>query len=931
MFRQDFLTSALSSLAPGKSRYSGPVGDVEWGLSGNESPGDWQNVLLGRDGSPESSLRLLASLPSDAALARLNSDISGLTTSEAASRLAVTGPNVLSSKKPTRWWQLIFIVLPNPFNILLAILAIISAATPPPEWSTFVILVVMIVLSSVVRFWQEYRSAVAVVKLQNSVRMDVKVRRQKTLLDAGIETSDMSEALVHERELVPGDILILSPGDNVPADCLVLESTNLQISQSSLTGESHPLKKSALTTSKRSDGTLFDLENIVFMGTSVISGTAVVLVARTGDNAFLATIIKELSKRQPLNTFQRGIRNVTYMMVVFMLTMVALVLVISGNMSRNWGSAALFSVSVAVGLVPEMLPAIVNTNLARGAFRLSRKKAIVKRLDSIQNLGGMSVLCSDKTGTLTKDEITLSHHLSCDGSSDQRVLEVAYVNAVNQDGKKNGVDAAIIAAGASLSIPPYKKIAEISFTFERRRSSCIVRNPEGKVVLMCKGAYEEVSALCTRIHIGGKTTAFDAEQRQALSQRCSRLNSQGYRVLLTAVKELRLPDLDDSERMEELESNMTVGGILTFLDPPKEDAALSISRLQDLGVDIRILTGDSLGTALKICQTLNIIQSVDSDDRQAITGPELARLEGTAEFADAVKSCKLFAKLTPIQKSQVVEILRGAGNCVGMLGDGINDCVALRAADVGISVDSAVTVAKDCADVILTEKALDIIVDCVTTGRVTHGNTIKYIKMVASSNFGNVFSILIASAWLPFEPMTGLQILIQNLLYDISQISLPWDRVDEDYLKVPRQWDAFDLVRFIVVFGPTSSTIDMCTFCLGWFYYGIRTANNPVAVSLFHTHWFLEGLLTQTIIVHLLRTAKIPILQSRAARVLVASTCTITAVGFVLPYIPSLSHALGFVRPANSFLGFLAAELALYGLEVQVLKMVYVRIFKVWL
>lgn len=303
-----------------------------------------------------------------------------------------------------------------------------------------------------------------------------------------------------------------------------------------------------------------------------------------------------------------------------------------------------------------------------------------------------------KTGTLTKDEITLSHHLNCEGNSDQRVLEVAYVNAVNQDGKKNGVDAAIIAAGASLSIPPYEKIAEISFTFERRRSSCIVRSPEGKVVLTCKGAYEEVSALCTRIHIGGKTTTFDAEQRQALSQQCSRLNSEGYRVLLTATKELRLPDLDDSELMEELESNMTVEGILTFLDPPKEDAAISISQLQDLGVDVRILTGDSLGTALKICQTLNIIQNVDSDDRQAITGPELARLEGTEEFADVVKTCKLFAKLTPNQKSQVVEILRGAGNCVGMLGDGINDCVALRAADVGISVDSAVTVAKDCAD-----------------------------------------------------------------------------------------------------------------------------------------------------------------------------------------------------------------------------------------
>lgn len=470
-----------------------------------------------------------------------------------------------------------------------------------------------------------------------------------------------------------------------------------------------------------------------------------------------------------------------------------------------------------------------------------------------------------------------------------------------------------------------------------------MRTPTKKLLLICKGAFEEVSALCTNIRHEGQVVPFDSTLRQVLSKQAADFNNDGYRVLLVATREVTDHELaiDDEHIHSELDSNMTVEGLLTFLDPPKDDAAASIKRLQELGVDVRVLTGDNLGVAMKVCRTLNLISSneVAETGLQAITGPKLAKYETMPkEFDEIVKNCKIFAKLTPSQKGQVVTSLKSQGEVVGMLGDGINDCVALRFADAGISVDSGASVAKSCADIILTQKSLQIIVDAVITGRITHGNTIKYIKMVASSNFGNVFSILVASAWLPFDPMTGMQILIQNLLYDISQIAIPWDRLDEEYLATPQQWSVRDLLRFILILGPTSSTIDMCTFCLGWFYYGIRTVDSSFpngvvgnGVKVFHTHWFLEGLLTQTLIVHLLRTPKIPGFQSRAARVLVASTVATMGVGLLLPYIPPIRNVLLMATPAPSFIGFLAAELVLYCVEVQLVKMGYVWLFGKWL
>ncbi|KAE8448503.1 hypothetical protein EG329_009384 [Mollisiaceae sp. DMI_Dod_QoI] len=730
----------------------------------------------------------------------------------------------------------------------------------------------MVVLSCGVRFWQEYRSNIAAIKLQNSVTTNVRVRRQVQ--------GKCIEKVIDEKTLVPGDILFVDPGDAIPADCLLLEARNLSISQSSLTGESEPQRKSAVIEVEKASNELFDLENIVLMGTSAISGSGLALVLRTGDNAFLATIMKQLNKKRPMNSFQRGIRNVSYMMIAFMVVMVPIVFGISGKHTGDWQQAALFSISVAVGLVPEMLPAILNANIARGAFVLAKKDAIVKRLDAIQNIGSMSVLCSDKTGTLTMDKITLRHYMDTSATENQEVLGLGYMNAIHQSGKKNSIDQAILnhkfdAEMANIG----EKAGEIPFTFETRRSSSIIRTSDGILKLICKGAFEEVLALCIRIRINNKAVMLDDKHR---------------------TEEVSASKLQVDDNVAALDVDMVVEGFLTFLDPPKPDAKESIARLQDLGVDVRVLTGDNLAVATKVCRSLELIKHVDEEHIQAITGSDLAKLKGD-EYDKVVKHCKIFAKLTPSQKGEVIMSLKKQDGVVGMLGDGINDCVAPRFADVGISVDTGANVAKDCADVILTRKQFSIICEAVIIGRLTYGNTIKYIKMVASSNFGNVFSILIASCWLPYSPMTPLQLLIQNLLYDFTQGAIPWDDMDPEFLVAPQRWKVKDILKFILILGPTSSTIDLMTFSLNWFYYGIRSG------------------------------AKIPLFQSNAARSLMISTMAIGAIGLALPFIPPLARAFNFVRPRNSFLGFLAVEIMFYCFEVQVVKMFYIKIFKSWL
>ncbi|EQL03977.1 magnesium-translocating P-type ATPase family protein [Ophiocordyceps sinensis CO18] len=888
-----------------------------------------------RDGSPEAVLAAYAVQPSELVMQLLQSHLHGLTDDEAAARRAIKGANILPTQRPPSWILTLLAAIPNPFNVLLIFLAIINAAVPDRDWAGITVLLIMVVVSVLVRFWQEYRPRRPRVHDDAQVVEHAGPAALRYCPGPHELPREPTPVTVMEKDLVPGDVVALSPGCIVPADCLILEASFLRISQSTWTGETEPVAKIANPPGDK-EVTLFDMPNLAFMGTSVISGNGLALVLRTGGDVLIAGMAKELKKRREKNAFEKGIRNVSWMLIGFMCVMVPIVLVISGKRTGDWNAAALFSISVAVGLVPEMLPAIVNANLARGAYSLSKMKAIVKRLDSVQNLGAMSILCSDKTGTLTRDEITLSQYLDYTGAENLAVLKLATVDAHVQGVNGNNIDLAILnhhLGEKTVSVAQYEKVAAIPFTFERRRSSCIVRGATGQNLLICKGAFDEVLGLCTTVRQGGIAVPLTPEKKRTLVELSDALNKEGYRVLLIAEKQLSGVNFEDEDGLGGLETRMTLEGVLSFIDPPKDDAALAIAQLKALGVQIKVLTGDSLPVALNVCQALGLVGVGDEtdDDVQAVTGPQLAELENTPEFDATVKTCTVFAKLTPQQKALVVGSLRTAGHCVGMLGDGINDCMALRKADVGISVDSGASVAKDCADLILTEKGLGIIVASVKTGRVTHGNTIKYIKMVASSNFGNVFSVLAASAWVPFQPMLGLQLLAQNLLYDISQIAIPWDRVDPEYMTTPKSWNTLDLLRFVIVLGPTSSVIDILTFVLGWFYYGVQTEDDIAGVKMFRAHWFLQGLLTQTLIVHLLRTDKIPFIQSRCTVPLALSTASIMLIGFAIPWIPPFRDALGFSQPAPSYVGLLAAELVLYCIEVQVVKMIYVRIFKTWL
>lgn len=894
---------------------------------------------LARDASAESVLGAFAGMTTEAALNHLQTQRDGLSEFEADARRELKGANVLPMHKAPSWIMTFLRAIPNPFNALLFFLAIIQVAMPGGDWAGFVVMWIMISVSVGVRFWQEYRSNVKVFRLQSSVSKPVRVRRLPPSVDVVTGKTHSSDVqTVAEMDLVPGDIIHLPPGSVVPADCMILESTFLRISQSTWTGESEPVAKVAGVGGGKETG-LFDQENIAVMGTSVVSGNGVALVLRTGKDVLIANMAKDLEKKREKNAFQKGIRNVSWMLIGFMVVMIPVVLVINAVTKSDWGQAAIFSVSVAVGLVPEMLPAIVQGNLARGAYVLSKMKAIARRLDAVQNIGAMSVLCSDKTGTLTKDEIHLCSHVDCTGADNVAVLQLATVDAHIQGSNGNNIDAAIVAHcgsdGEPIPVAQYTKVAAIPFTFERRRSACVVRGVTGQNLLIVKGALEEVVSLCSSVREGGICVAMDVAKKLDIERRAEEFNRQGYRVLLVAQKKLVGAELHDEDGLHQLEGEMTLEGMLTFIDPPKEDAAGAIAQLKELNVEIKVLTGDSLAVALNVCQALHLVspsEVTEGDDVQAITGPELAQLRDGEAFEEAVRRCKVFAKLTPQQKASVVGTLREKdGHCVGMLGDGINDCMALRRADVGISVDSGASVAKDCADLILTEKGLDIVVSSVRVGRLTHGNTIKYIKMVTSSNFGNVFSVLVSSAWLPYEPMSSLQILMQNLLYDISQIAIPWDRMDEEYLTTPKRWDSWDLLKFTLVLGPTSSVFDMCTYSLNYFYYGVKTDDSDYMVGMAQAHWFWQGLLTQTLIVHMLRTAKIPYLQSRPAMPLALSTCAIMVIGFVIPWVPPFRSALGFSRPAPSFVGFLVAELVGYSLEVQIVKVIYKRIFKTWL
>ncbi|MEB3754380.1 magnesium-translocating P-type ATPase [Acinetobacter sp. MD2(2019)] len=858
----------------------------------------------------------------DIVLTRLYTQADGLTEKQAYDKQRTIGLNEVAQEKPLQWWQHLWYCYRNPFNILLSLLALVAYLTDDATGASIISL--MVLLSTLLRYWQEAKSNKAADALKAMVTNTAMVLRSQisyadqTLLKQRyqVEMSKLKDIQfeIPIQYLVPGDIILLSAGDMIPADCRILTAKDLFVSQAAMTGESMPVEKYATQKNANIDSPL-ELDNLLFMGTNIVSGTARAVVVSTGIQSYFGALAHRVTATDhTVTAFQLGVNKVSWLLIRFMLVMAPVVLFINGFTKGDWGEAVLFALSVAVGLTPEMLPMIVTSTLAKGAVFLSRKKVIVKRLDAIQNFGAMDVLCTDKTGTLTQDKIFLSHHVDIYGQKSHDVLMQAFLNSYYQTGLKNLLDVAVLEAvdqEMTFEKLRYKKLDEVPFDFERRRMSVVVRTPQKEVRMVTKGAVEEILKACSHVEIQGKVQPLTAQIQSEIETITQNYNREGLRVVAVAYRQF---DADQDTFSVQDECNLTLIGYLTFLDPPKESARPAVEKLHAYGVAVKVLTGDNEFVTQKICREIGIAHE------QVLLGGTIEQLTD-AELKQAVEEHTIFAKLSPIHKERIVDQLKANGHVVGFLGDGINDAAAIRAADIGISVDTAVDIAKESADLILLEKSLMVLENGVIEGRRTFANMLKYIKMTASSNFGNVFSVLVASAFIPFLPMLPIHLLIQNLLYDVSQIAIPFDHVDEEQLEKPQRWQPSDVGRFMVVFGPISSVFDILTFCLMWF---VFHANTPEQQTLFQSGWFVVGLLTQTLIVHMIRTQKIPFIQSCAALPLLLMTVMICAIGIFLPMGQFAHYFKLQALPVTYFL-YLPFILMAYMCVTQFIKRMYIR------
>lgn len=876
------------------------------------------NKINDQDVAIEKTLQESSKKSNEVLFDSFDTSMEGLEEKEAEKRLEKFGMNEVVYEKRKPWYIYLLRSFFDPFILILLFIVFISyftdiAFAPAEEKSyiTIIIISILIGISVLLRFTQEYRSQVTADNLKSLVPTTTAIKR----LGKKPEEINMNE-------VVPGDIIYLAAGDMIPADMKLIKTTDLFISQSSLTGESDPVEKFARNLEENDgDTNIADIENIALMGTIVVSGAAQGLVIGTGNNTYFGTIAKSIAKDVGETSFEEGVKSVSTLLIRFMFIMVPIVFLINGISKNDWLSALLFSISVAVGLTPEMLPTLVSTNLAKGAVSLSKKKVIVKRLNSIQNFGAMDILCTDKTGTLTEDEIALETYLNVSGQEDDELLIKGYLNSYHQTGLKNEIDLAVIKRGNTVGIQKrvarYEKVDEIPFDFKRRRMSVVVKDPEGMRELITKGAMEEMLAISTKVQIDGEVVPLDDKTRASIKETIYKLNEEGMRVLVVAQK-IDVPD--ETKFGVKDECDMVLIGYMGFLDPPKESVVSAIKALYEHGLDIKILTGDNDIVTKKIAKdvgipTENIVLGADTD---ALEDKELYHL---------ASQTSILAKLSPTQKERVIRVLQEQDHVVGFLGDGINDAQALKQADVGISVHTAVDIAKESADIILLEKDLNVLEEGVIEGRRVFGNINKYIKITASSNFGNIFSVLIASAFLPFLPMLPIQLLVQNLLYSISQISIPWDNMDEEYLKKPQQWNAKEISRFMIYIGPISSIFDIVIFLVMWFVFGANSVEN---MALFQSGWFVVGLLTQTLIVHMIRTRKVPFIQSIASLPVLLMTAVIMIIGVVIPY-TSFGAFIKLAPLPGSYFIWLIGILIAYSLLVELVKRIYIKRFDSWI
>ena len=869
---------------------------------------------------------MAAKTPIEEVFAYFQTTSLGLVDEEVEKRQSLYGKNEIEHEKKKRPLVMLAKAFINPFVGVLTVLVAVSfvmdvwmADPADKDWTSIIVVSTMIILSTILRFCQEWKANRSSEALQKMVTNTCYVIRAGAASRGGSPGDEISN-----EELVPGDVVMLSAGDMIPADIRIIESKDLFVSQSSLSGESDSIEKYPnLSRQRKHSGCIVDLDNICFMGSNVVSGSAKGIVFATGNHTYLGTIAKSVAGHRAATAFDKGITKVSLLLIRFMLIMVPVVFLVNGITKGDWMDAFIFAISVAVGLTPEMLPMIVTANLSKGAMMMSRKKTIVKDLNAIQNFGAMNILCTDKTGTLTQDHIVLERHVNVDGTEDKanRILRHAYFNSYFQTGLKNLMDRAILSHVKELGLETlsssYKKVDEIPFDFTRRRMSVVVEDMNGKRQIITKGAVEEMLTVCAYAEYDGEVLPLTDVMRSKAQRIVTEMNAKGMRVLALAQKSFLSKEnnfaIDD-------EKDMVLIGYLAFLDPPKESAAQAISQLHEHGVEVKVLSGDNEAVVKAISRQVGIKTSA------SITGPELEVMSREAKM-QTVTECIIFSKLTPMQKAEIIQLLQASNNTVGFLGDGINDAAALRESDIGISVDSAVDIAKESADIILLEKDLMVLENGVLEGRKTFGNIVKYVKMTASSNFGNMFSVLAASAFLPFLPMLPIHLLIQNLLYDISQTTIPFDRMDSEYLRKPRVWDSGDLSRFMIWIGPISSIFDIATYLLMWW---VFKCQGPDMESLFQSGWFVEGLLSQTLIVHMIRTRKVPFIQSSASWSVMLMTFSIMAIGICIPF-TSFGSSIGLTPLPLSYFPWLIGILLSYCVLTQWLKTRYIRVFKRWL
>lgn len=817
----------------------------------------------------------------------------------------------------------------NPFTAILFVLAAVSVFTDiifadPGEQNpvTVIIITTMVMISGMLRFIQETRSGNAAARLSAMIRTTTCVKR----MEEGTREILLEDVAV-------GDVVMLSAGDMIPADIRIISAKDLFISQSALTGESEPVEKcSALIGSKDA---VTDYSNLAFMGSNVISGSAAGVVIAVGNNTMLGEMAKSLSEKPDQTSFEKGVNSVSWVLIRFMLIMVPVVFFINGYTKNDWMDAALFAISVAVGLTPEMLPMIVTTCLAKGAVSMSRQKVIIKNLNAIQNLGSIDILCTDKTGTLTRDKVVLEYHLDIEGNEDPRVLRHGFLNSYYQTGLKNLMDIAIIDRTNELQEQEvqlqgiqsnYEKVDEIPFDFERRRMSVVVADKNGKTQMITKGAVEEMLRVCAFAEYEGKVEPLTDQMRNKILTKVEELNESGMRVIAVAQKTNPSPEGAFSVADE---ADMVLIGYLAFLDPPKETAAAAIKALHGYGVNVKVLTGDNEKVTCCICKQVGL------STKYLLLGTQVDAMDDD-QLAKEAEKTTVFAKLSPVQKARVVKILQKNGHVVGYMGDGINDAAAMKASDVGISVDTAVDIAKESADTILLEKDLMVLEKGILEGRKTYANMIKYIKMTASSNFGNMFSVLAASAFLPFLPMTAIHLILLNLIYDISCTAIPWDNVDIEFLAVPKKWDASSVSKFMLWIGPTSSIFDIATYLVMYFvicplmsggllYHQISDPQMQDAfVAVFQAGWFIESMWSQTLVIHMIRTAKVPFIQSHAAVPVTILTLGGILTATIIPF-TGLGSAIGLAALPAVYFAILAAVIVCYMGVATFMKKMYVR------